>query len=97
MSQKVKVIFRILEEEVIALFPEIPGDENPNTCLSYMHLGQHGSATLDLTYECRLAKPEEYAPLKEELESLEYDLDIRKRITRAMDESRLKELRSVLS
>lgn len=37
-----KVMFRILKGEVIALFPEEPGTNDPDTCLSYTHDGQHG-------------------------------------------------------
>ena len=67
MNKKTKVIFKMLEGEVIALFPELVGDTNPwLSCQSYMHVGQHGSAT---TYLSRLqpATKEEYLPLYWEL------------------------------
>ena len=46
-QHKTKVIFRKLKDgDIIALFPELPGDMNPyHTCESYMHVGQHGAAS----------------------------------------------------
>jgi hypothetical protein len=59
---------------IIALFPYVPGTNDPFTCQSYEHVGQHGSA------DCRgvvgrtvPATPGEYAPLRRELESYPYD------------------------
>ncbi len=75
------VIFRVLEGEVIALFPTVPGTRDPYTCESYMHVGQHGSAGAALSYTARLATPEEYAPLKRELEQLGYVLAVHGRMT----------------
>lgn len=67
-----KVIFRILlNGEVIALFPEIAGDQNLGNCMSYMHVGQHGVAYANP--DRRLATPEEYAPLLAELRRIGYD------------------------
>lgn len=41
-----KVIFRKFRDgSVIALFPNIPWDNNGNIA-SYMHVGQHGGASL---------------------------------------------------
>ena len=77
-----KVIFRIYPEgNIIALFPEIANDSYGN-CLSYMHIGQHGGA--DYTYVVQLTKlatPEQYAPLLQELESIGYNLKVCKRIS----------------
>lgn len=83
-SDKTRVIFRKFEGEVIALFPELPGDSNfYATCLSYQHLGQHGSASVDLCAEGTTpATPAEYADLKKELESLGYILQVAFRCTR---------------
>ena len=79
---KTRVIFKKLDGEVIALFPELAGDMNPyTTCESYMHVGQHGAASVELR-NLKPAKPEEYASLKAELESLGYDLIIARRMTR---------------
>jgi len=79
-----KVVFRKFEDRnIIAIFPRIPGTSDPYTCESYMHIGQHGSCDpYYLVYITKLATPEEYAPLLEELRSIGYELDIKKRITK---------------
>ena len=59
--------------EVIALMPTLPGDYNPATCQSYMHVGQHSTAHYSGVIEAtRPATQEEYMPLVQELESLGY-------------------------
>lgn len=81
IAEKTKVIFRKFKEgDIIALFPEEEADPNHAHCSSYMHVGQHGAAGYRLVRDTKLATPEEYADLKAELESIGYDLDIRKRI-----------------
>lgn len=79
-SSITKVIFRQFPDgEVIALFPELPGTIDPNTCLSYMHYGQHGSADTGIvrnTYPC---DPQDYESLLKELVSIGYNLKIVKR------------------
>lgn len=70
-NKPTKVIFRKWNGgDVIALFPQVPYDRNGIYCMSYEHIGQHGSAGYD-TVVCQssLASPEEYADLKHELES----------------------------
>jgi hypothetical protein len=58
---------------VIALFPYVPGTRNPATCMSFEHVGQHGSADLAwVMTDTRPASPAEYAALKRELESAPY-------------------------
>ena len=65
--------------EIIALFPyevNYPGGH----CESYMHVGQHSSAD----YGCvvgmsKPATPKEYKALKEELERIGYELNIKKK------------------
>lgn len=88
MSEEIKekpitpVIFRIWkktkEEEggdVIALFPTIKGHDW--YCMSYMHVGQHGSAdyygVINRTRPCRNG---EELSLKKELEGKGYNLKI---------------------
>jgi len=90
-----KVIFRKWPKshDVIAVFPELPGDCNPyRTCLSYEHLGQHGAITLDFGNGkwTKPASPAEYADLKAELESIGYTLRIAKRMTRKDLQARIK-------
>jgi len=97
-QHKTVVIFRKVPanysgagEEIIALFPEIPGTLDPRECLSYVHYGQHGSAMAS-GHNWKLATPEEYEPLRRELEGIGYNLDIRKRSCPAYFQRRLKEL-----
>jgi hypothetical protein len=91
--EKTKVVFRIFSKRegggVIAIFPRDCGTYDPATCSSYMHLGQHSACNPALlSRSLRLATPAEYADLKRELENYgpadcHYNLDIRKRATRA--------------
>ena len=82
-KHKTKVIFRKFKDgEVIALFPELQANDNHAHCQSYMHVGQHGSANYDVNAKNKLATESEYKDLKEELESIGYNLDVRKRITK---------------
>ena len=79
---KTKVVFRKFPDgEVIALFYE-EEFSHPGNFTSYMHVGQHGQADVTTVWITKLATPEEYADLKEELESIGYNLDIRKKIQR---------------
>ena len=95
---KTKVIFRKFSKRdggaVIALFPGIAATVGkPETCESYMHIGQHSAANLPgLTASLKLAWPSEYADLEEELTRIGYDLDIRTRATRADYAERVKQL-----
>lgn len=93
-TEVTKVAFRKFRDgrkKVIALFPEIlanfMGDMQ-----SYIHAGQHGAASRDLISVTDGATPEEYADLKEELGSIGYNLEVRQKITRQMDEIRLEQL-----
>jgi hypothetical protein len=74
------VIFRKFSDgDIIALFPAMVGDNSPRTCGSYMHIGQHGAADPGLVESTRLAKPDEYAALQSELESIGYRLKVYRR------------------
>jgi len=60
--------------DIIALFPADLGTNDPYTCSSYMHQGQHSSADPWLVMQDTVpAKPEEYADLQRELEQVGYD------------------------
>jgi hypothetical protein len=78
-AYKTKVVFRrYTDTDIIALFPE--EDAGNGWCQSYMHIGQHSAA--DYNGVVRATKPathEEYDPLRRELESIGYNLTIRKR------------------
>jgi hypothetical protein len=71
------VIFRKWKDtgDILALFPYDLGTDSPYTCSSYEHVGQHGAADpRGCIQQTKPAKPEEYAALKAELESLGYKL-----------------------
>lgn len=85
-TDKTKVIFRKYRKsgEIIAMFPELPGNNQYwLTCLSYLHVGQHGAASVELVFHTLPATPDEYSDLKAELESIGYDLHIAYCFTRA--------------
>lgn len=95
---KTKVIFRKWKHgDILALFPEDPGDMSPYTCSAYEHVGQHSAA--DPQYVMRQtkpAKPSEYADLKKELENYGpdgYDLQVIHRNRYEFIETRRKQLR----
>jgi hypothetical protein len=69
-----KVIFRKFKNgEVIALFPQEPATRDGWECMSYMHIGQHGSADPSIVNDTKPAMPYEYADLYNELKSIGYD------------------------
>ena len=62
-----KVVFRKFRDgEIIALFPEVTDSHN-YTVMSYMHIGQHSGADPRIVRDTKLATPEEYMPLYNEL------------------------------
>jgi hypothetical protein len=74
---KTKVIFKILDDEVIAIFP----NELYNKILygktlvnSYMHIGQHSACSVELINELKNATKEQYKYLKIELKEIGYNL-----------------------
>jgi len=85
------VIYRVFKQgDVIALFPTLPGTADCLTCMSYMHVGQHGAADpYGLISHTRLAAPEEYKNLHRELEYIGYKLNVSKKITCAMHNKRM--------
>lgn len=75
MDNFTKVIFRKWKNngDIIALFPEIPGNGHPGTCLSFEHVGQHGTASISLTIaHTTPATERECETLQRELESAPY-------------------------
>jgi hypothetical protein len=87
-SREVKVLFRVWKEdgELVALFPELPGDEAAWSCTFYVFQGGHGSANCRTVIDhTRPARPEEYAELLRHLGTLGYTrLKVVKRLTRDM-------------
>jgi hypothetical protein len=75
----INTIFRKWDNgDIIALFPDVP--HNRSYCLCYEHVGQHGGADYSGVFKCTApATPEEYAPLKSELESIGYILNVMSR------------------
>ena len=74
-SRKDTVFFRKFEDgSIIALFRDLPDSKFFIT--SYMHIGQHSGARPELIDELQEASPKEYGDLKEELESIGYNLEI---------------------
>ena len=80
-----KVIFRTDKEGItFALFPEEVADLEGH-CMSYQHVGQHGSADyLHCIWSSRPATEEEYHGLMVELQRIGYDLEIRRRCSSQM-------------
>jgi len=83
-NYKTNVVFlKELDGEVFAYFL----NENYNKELygnrvkvCYRHIGQHGSCDVDYAIDCDLASKEEYKDLKEELESIGYNLNVLEKI-----------------
>ncbi len=75
-----KVIFRKFSDgSIIALFPELT-DNKKYTVSSYMHVGQHSDADYqNVISQTKLATENEYQVLKNELESLGYELNVIKK------------------
>ena len=72
--EKIKVIFRKVDSEIIAFFPELPAKY---TCImSYMHIGQHCEASLSFYHDSKVATMEEYMPLLEELRGIYDDCEL---------------------
>jgi len=79
---KDKVVFRMFQGEIIALFPE--EEWSRGSVASYEHVGQHGGANYTAVIKgSRKATPHEYADLKEELTSIGYKLDIKEKYIRS--------------
>jgi hypothetical protein len=72
-------LFRVWNNtgDVFALFPLITADVG-GRITAYQHVGQHAAADyVHCMHHSSPATPEEYAPLKTELESIGYTLDIK--------------------
>ena len=96
-TEVTRVIFRVLEGEVIAIFPDDPGTNDWWTCCSYMHAGQHASTDKGIVQFTKLATPEQYQPLYEELEKqIGYKLKVMKKWPPTSDDIRRKLIARVL-
>ena len=76
----IDVIFRKWKDgSILALFPHCV-DTYEGSVISYEHTGQHSSADYGhCIYNTKPAKEHEYKPLKAELESIGYNLNVIKR------------------
>lgn len=77
-SGVVNVIFRKWNNgEIIALFPKIKATNSGPYCVSYEHVGQHGSADCrGVVARTKAATPREYADLAAELRRIGYQLKV---------------------
>jgi hypothetical protein len=81
--ERVDVIFRLFPDpeyfdnpgiEVIAFIQGY--DCNPGMIMSYMHLGQHGEASIELINELKPCPINDALPLLRELESIGYAVNV---------------------
>ena len=78
MSKTIVVFRKFPTGEILALFPE--EDAGVGLCQSYMHIGQHGGADYSRCVGItRPATQDDYKPLFDELTSIGYDLEVRRR------------------
>jgi hypothetical protein len=69
--QTIPVIFRKFKDnQVIAFFPTETGTYDLWTCCSYMHVGQHSSASTDLIPSLDRCTYKELKPLFDELKAI---------------------------
>lgn len=95
IQEKTKVIFRKFPDgEVIALFPELPGTNGINSCLSYQHIGQHGAAMVAIYYDTKPCDAFDRLPLEKELTAIGYKLTVVSRFSYQMDQKRIAALRA---
>ena len=91
-EEKIKVIFRNWcdGEEVVALFPEWPGDfPGGRECIAYNSIFKYeGGVYRDWVDKTTPAKPVDYWELKEELEAMGLVLEVREKATQKMHEKR---------
>lgn len=81
--EETKVVFRKFKDsgEIIAIFPQVPGDRDWWTCLSYMWDGHSSCDPQGLVSVTSLATEEEYRDTKRYLEGIGYNLRVMSRIT----------------
>lgn len=62
--------------DVFAYFPDEEYNDNPDLRCCYSHVGQHSACHWEYAMECVAATEEQYLPLKKELESIGYELEV---------------------
>ena len=92
-KEKTKVIFRQWKIgcEIIALFPEIPGDITGSHCSFYMRNGRQGAANPRIIDDTKPANLKDGAVKKliKELTELGYNLEIIKRFRYTHEQTRM--------
>jgi hypothetical protein len=73
---KIDVIFRKIDGEIIAIFPNEWYNHEKRYVQSYMHIGQHGACCPELIFSLEKPYFNEYEALKNELYGIGYDLNI---------------------
>jgi hypothetical protein len=103
-TQKTRVLFLIerdydennkeqfVENHIVAMFPEI--DEGRNRVSCYAHVGQHSAGCMEYFNECIKATPEQYKDLREELESIGYNLHVLNEDQKALEDIYFSELKN---
>lgn len=71
-SNKTKVIFRLIAEKIVAIFPDI--SEGAGLCMSYAIVGQHGPCSPTWIKDGGVPNIDECAGLINELQGFGYDL-----------------------
>lgn len=75
-----KVMFKIIDDEVIAIFPDNIYNKKlygKKMVDSYMHIGQHSGCSVELIDELQDASFDQYKNLKNELETIGYKLNLK--------------------
>ena len=72
---KINVVFRVLEGDPIALFPDERFSPD-GSITSYMRVGQHGGAHAHLIRDLPRATPEQYELLLDELRTIYDDCEL---------------------
>ena len=73
-----KVVFKMIDGEVIAIFPNNLYNEQlygKTMVDSYMHIGQHSACSIELLNDLEDASEDQYKDLKNELETIGYKLN----------------------
>lgn len=100
-SSLLPVMFRVdtkgqFKGDITAIFPTESNSFDNNECVVYVHDGQHGVGDLDIVTNpstTRLATPQEYQPLLDELRGI-YDnveLQVITEITSEMNQTRIEQ------
>ena len=100
-KEKTVTIIRKWGNDYIAIFPYELGNHTPYTCQSYMTIGQHSSCDPQgIIRHSQHTNNDDSARLRDfiaELESIGYNLDIRKSIPSNSLENRRKKLKEYYS